>query len=122
MATATSPSPTLWQRLRGISLTKWILISMVVSLTATPMMCAHLLEEKERHGRLYHWSERVFHAVIDAYGRVLNVVLRFSFVTILVLIATIALTGFLYLYVPKGFFPQQDTGRLNGAIQADQDS
>ena len=59
---------------------------------------------------------------VDAYGRMLNVVLRFSFVTLLVLIATIALTGFLYVCVPKGFFPQQDTGRLNGAIQADQDS
>jgi multidrug efflux pump len=106
----------------AVTMATAILISMVVSLTATPMMCAHLLKEEERHGRLYHWSERVFNAVIDAYGRMLNVVLRFSFVTLLVLIATIALTGFLYVYVPKGFFPQQDTGRLNGAIQADQDS
>jgi len=106
----------------AVTMATAILISMVVSLTATPMMCAHLLKEEERHGRLYRWSERVFNAVIDAYGRMLNVVLRFSFVTLLVLIATIALTAFLYVYVPKGFFPQQDTGRLNGAIQADQDS
>ncbi len=106
----------------AVTMATAILISMVVSLTATPMMCAHLLKEEERHGRLYQWSERVFNAVIDAYGRMLNVVLRFSFVTLLVLIATIALTGFLYVYVPKGFFPQQDTGRVNGAIQADQDS
>jgi multidrug efflux pump len=106
----------------AVTMATAILISMVVSLTATPMMCAHLLKEEERHGRLYHWSERVVNAVIDAYGRMLNVVLRFSLVTLLVLIATIALTGFLFVYVPKGFFPQQDTGRLNGSIQADQDS
>jgi len=106
----------------AVTMATAILISMVVSLTATPMMCAHLLKEEERHGRFYQWSERSFNKVIDAYGRMLNLVLRFSFVTLLVLIATIALTGFLYVYVPKGFFPQQDTGRLNGAIQADQDS
>jgi multidrug efflux pump len=106
----------------AVTMATAILISMVVSLTATPMMCAHLLKEEERHGRLYQWSERTFNKVIDAYGRMLNVVLRFSFVTLLVLIATIALTAYLYVSVPKGFFPQQDTGRLNGAIQADQDS
>jgi multidrug efflux pump len=106
----------------AVTMATAILISMVVSLTATPMMCAHLLKEEERHGRFYQWSERTFNKVIEAYGRMLNLVLRFSFVTLLVLIATIALTGFLYVYVPKGFFPQQDTGRLNGAIQADQDS
>jgi multidrug efflux pump len=106
----------------AVTMATAILISLVVSLTATPMMCAHLLKEEERHGRLYHWSERVFHSVIDAYGRMLDVVLRFSFVTLLVLMATIALTGFLFVHVPKGFFPQQDTGRLNGSIQADQDS
>jgi multidrug efflux pump len=106
----------------AVTMATAILISMVVSLTATPMMCAHLLKEEERHGRLYQWSERAFNKVIDAYGRMLDVVLRFSFVTLLVLIATIAFTIYLYIYVPKGFFPQQDTGRLNGAIQADQDS
>jgi multidrug efflux pump len=106
----------------AVTMATAILISMVVSLTATPMMCAHLLKEEERHGRLYQWSERVFNSVINAYGRMLGVVLRFSFVTLLVLIGTIALTGFLYVYVPKGFFPQQDTGRLGGSIQADQDS
>jgi multidrug efflux pump len=106
----------------AVTMATAILISMVVSLTATPMMCAHLLKSEERHGRLYNWSERVFDSVINTYGRMLNVVLRFSFVTLLLLIATIALTGFLYVYVPKGFFPQQDTGRLGGSIQADQDS
>jgi len=106
----------------AVTMATAILISMVISLTATPMMCAHLLKTEERHGRLYHWSERVFQSVINAYGRMLNVVLRFSLATLLVLIATVALTGFLYVYVPKGFFPQQDTGRLGGSIQADQDS
>jgi multidrug efflux pump len=106
----------------AVTMATAIVISMVVSLTATPMMCAHLLKEHERHGRLYDWSERVFNAVIRAYGRTLDVVLRFAIVTLLVLIATIALTGYLFVRVPKGFFPQQDTGRLAGSVQADQDS
>jgi multidrug efflux pump len=106
----------------AVTMATAIVISMVVSLTATPMMCAHLLKEHEHHGRLYDWSERVFNAVIRAYGRTLNVVLRFAIVTLLVLIATIALTGYLFVHVSKGFFPQQDTGRMAGSVQADQDS
>jgi multidrug efflux pump len=106
----------------AVTMATAILISMIVSLTATPMMCAHLLKEHERHGRLYDWSERVFNAVIRAYGRTLDVVLRFAIVTLLILIATIGLTGYLFVHVSKGFFPQQDTGRLNGSVQADQAS
>jgi multidrug efflux pump len=106
----------------AVTMASAIVISMVVSLTATPMMCAHLLKEHERHGRLYDWSERVFNAVIRAYGRTLDVVLRFAIVTLLVLIATIALTGYLFVHVSKGFFPQQDTGRMAGSVLADQDS
>src|SRR5262245_8464614 len=106
----------------AVTMASAIVISMGVSLTVTPMMCAHLLKEKERHGRLYLWSERIFDAVIRAYGRTLDVVLRYAIVTLVILIATIGLTGYLFVRVPKGFFPQQDTGRLNGAIQADQDS
>ena len=106
----------------AVTMATAILISMVVSLTATPMMCAHLLKEHERHGRLYDWSERVFNAVIRAYGRTLDVVLRFAIVTLLVLIATIVLTGYLFVHVSKGFFPQQDTGRMAGSVLADQDS
>ena len=106
----------------AVTMASAIVISMVVSLTATPMMCAHLLKEHERHGRLYDWSERVFNAVIRAYGRTLDVVLRFAIVTLLVLIATIVLTGYLFVHVSKGFFPQQDTGRMAGSVLADQDS
>ena len=106
----------------AVTMAAAIVISMVVSLTATPMMCAHLLKKPERHGRLYQWSERVFAAVVSAYGRTLEVVLRYAVVTLLILIGTIGLTGYLFLHVPKGFFPQQDTGRLDGAIQADQGS
>jgi multidrug efflux pump len=106
----------------AVTMAAAIVISMVVSLTATPMMCAHLLKEEERHGRLYHWSERVFAAVVRAYRRSLEVVLQYAIVTLVILIGTIGLTGYLFVRVPKGFFPQQDTGRLAGAIQADQDS
>ena len=106
----------------AVTMATAILISMVVSLTATPMMCAHLLKDHERHGRLYHWSERVFNAVISAYGRMLDVVLRFAIVTLLVLIGTIALTGYLYVHVSEGLFPAAGHRATGGSIQADQDS
>ena len=99
-----------------------IVISMAISLTGTPMMCAYLLKADSRHGRLYTLSERAFTAIVDAYGRTLTVALRFAPITLAVLIAAIGLNVYLFLRVPKGFFPQQDTGRLGGAIQADQDS
>ena len=85
-------------------------------------MCAHLIRPHESHGRLYQMSERAFQWVMNAYGRSLSAVLRYSAVTLAVLLATIALTVYLYIRVPKGFFPQQDTGRIVGAIQADQDT
>jgi multidrug efflux pump len=106
----------------AVTLAVAVLVSMVVSLTATPMMCAHLLKEHESHGWLYRKSEQAFNAVIRAYGRTLSVVLRFPAITLAVLLGTIALNVYLYIYVPKGFFPQQDNGRLMGAIQADQDT
>jgi multidrug efflux pump len=97
-----------------------IFVSMLVSLTTTPMMSAHLLKHHTTHGRLYRWTERGFDWVVGLYGRSLNVVLRHSFVTLLVLLGTIGLNVYLFIRVPKGFFPQQDTGRLSGSIQADQ--
>jgi len=97
-------------------------ISMVVSLTATPMMCAHLLKQHESHGKLYWLSERAFHWVVNLYGRTLSRVLRHPAITLAVLLATIALNVFLFIYVPKGFFPQQDNGRMMGSILADQDT
>jgi multidrug efflux pump len=106
----------------AITLSVAITVSMFVSLTATPMMCAHLLQEHEEHGRLYRWTEQIFDSIIAFYGRTLNVVLRFSFITLMVLLATIALNVYLFIQVPKGFFPQQDNGRIQGSIQADQDT
>jgi NodT family efflux transporter outer membrane factor (OMF) lipoprotein len=92
----------------------------VVSLTSTPMMCAYLLKQQESHGRLYLITERAFQWVVDLYGRVLTVVLRHSFVTLLIFLFVVGLNAYLFVRVPKGFFPEQDTGRLNGSIQADQ--
>ncbi len=106
----------------AVTLSVAILVSMVVSLTATPMMCAHLLKQHESHGRLYRTSERGFNGVMRFYGKTLSGVLRFPAVTLAVLLATIALNVYLYIRVSKGFFPQQDNGRVMGAIQADQDN
>jgi multidrug efflux pump len=106
----------------AVTLSVAIAVSMVVSLTTTPTMCAHLLKEEKSHGRLYRASERGFNSVIDAYGRSLSKVLDFPAVTLAILLATIALNIYLYIRVPKGFFPQQDNGRMMGAIMADQDT
>jgi multidrug efflux pump len=106
----------------AVTLTVAIAISMLVSLTSTPMMCAYLLREPKDHGRLYRATESAFNWVVHQYGKALTVVLQYSFITLLTLIGTMALTVYLYIRVPKGFFPEQDTGRLNGSIQADQDT
>ncbi len=105
----------------AVTLSAAIMVSLVVSLTATPSMCAHLLAQHESHGWLYRTSERGFNAVVQFYGRTLGVVLRFPATTLAVLLATIALNIYLYIHVPKGFFPQQDNGRMMGSIIADQD-
>jgi multidrug efflux pump len=106
----------------SITLSVAIAVSMLVSLTATPMMCAHLLKEQRTHGWLYRVTEKGFNLMVAGYGRALAVVLRHSFATLMVLMFTIALNVYLYIHVPKGFFPQQDTGRLMGNVQADQDT
>ncbi len=106
----------------SVVLASSIVISMFVSLTATPMMCAHLLRGHEEHGWLYRATERGFNAMVRAYGRTLDTVLLHPTTTLLVLAATIGLNVYLYVTVPKGFFPQQDNGRMMGAIVADQDS
>jgi len=106
----------------AVTLSAAILVSLVVSLTATPSMCAHLLRQHESHGRLYRASERAFNGVVGFYGKTLATVLRFPGLTLAALIATIALNIYLYIYVPKGFFPQQDNGRMMGSIIADQDT
>jgi multidrug efflux pump len=97
-------------------------VSMLVSLTTTPCMCAHLLRVHKSHGWLYQKGEQAFNWIVALYGRTLTVVLRHSVVTLFVLLATIGLNVYLYIHVSKGFFPQQDNGRMMGAIQADQDS
>ena len=108
----------------AVVLTVAIFMSMIVSLTTTPMMCAYMLQvvHEESHGRLYRATEWVLDAVTRLYGATLRVVLRHQRITMLVNLGTIALTIYLYTVVPKGFFPQQDSGRLSGTIQADQDT
>ncbi|MGA8898021.1 efflux RND transporter permease subunit [Bradyrhizobium sp.] len=98
-----------------------IIISLAISLATTPMMCAVLLRPANyEHGRLYRASERFFDAMLDVYRRTLAVALRHPASTILTLVVVLVLNGYLYYIIPKGFFPQQDTGRLVGSIQADQ--
>ena len=106
----------------AVTLSIAITVSMIVSLTATPMMCAYLLNNDQSHGWMYRTSERAFDWVVNLYGSTLSVALRFRAVTLLVLLATIGLNAYLFIRVPKGFFPQQDNGRIQGSITADQDT
>src|SRR5437762_13283356 len=101
-----------------------IVVSLLVSLTTTPMMCAKLLRrrEEETHGRLYRANERAFEWVLSKYETSLAWVLRRQPLMLLVTFLTMGATVFLYVKIPKGFFPQQDTGGLVGVIQGDQDS
>jgi multidrug efflux pump len=86
------------------------------------MMCAHLLKEHQTHGRVYQAVEKGFDWIVGLYSKALTLVLRHSFVTLLILVTTLGLNVYLFIRVPKGFFPQQDTGRMSGQILADQDS
>ncbi len=107
----------------AVTLSVAILVSMVISLTTTPMMCARLLRarsQKKAPSRLFLASERVFDGMLDGYTRSLAWVLRHSPLMLVVTLATVVLTVYLYAIVPKGFFPQQDTGRIIGNVQADQ--
>ena len=108
----------------AVTLSVAILISMVVSLTLTPMMCSRLLKrpQDESHGKLYRASESVFNWISRGYEKTLGIALRWPLLVLLALGATIALNVYLYNIVPKGFFPRQDTGRLVGSLQADQAS
>ncbi len=108
----------------AVTLSITILVSAVVSLTLTPMMCAKLLKSRDQQkaGVVYRWSERAFDAVIAAYGVTLRFVLKHQFATLLVAVGTLALTAWLYLVIPKGFFPIQDTGVILGISEGTQDS
>jgi multidrug efflux pump len=97
-----------------------ILVSLVVSLTTTPMMCSVLLKKTATHGRWYLASERMFNRILKGYEHSLRWVLDHSLLVLMIAIVTLALNVYLYIVIPKGFFPQQDTGRLNGNIVADQ--
>jgi multidrug efflux pump len=107
----------------AVTLSIAIVVSMVVSLTTTPMMCSRLLrpQAEERHGRIFQASERMFQWIMGRYEASLAWVLRHAFTTLMVFFATLATTGVLYSFIPKGFFPQQDSGRIVGAIVAAQD-
>jgi multidrug efflux pump len=106
----------------AITLAVTILVSAFVSLTLTPMMCSRILKDKSvaQQSRFYHWSENVFNSIIAAYGRSIQVVLRYRFTTLLVTISTLVATILLFIVVPKGFFPVQDTGVILGISEAPQ--
>jgi len=106
----------------AITVSVALILSLLISLTLTPMMCARLLKpETKEHGWLYRVFERGFDGLLNAYGAGLKVVLRHQFATLMVMLGTIALTGYLYVIIPKGFFPQQDTGLIIGLSEAAQD-
>jgi multidrug efflux pump len=107
----------------AVTLSVAIGVSLAVSLSTTPMMCSQLLKtvHEEKHGRAYRFSQWVFDRMLGIYRFCLEWVLRHQPVMGAVTIATACLTVYLYIFVPKGFFPQQDTGRISGAVQAAQD-
>ncbi len=107
----------------AVTLAVAIAVSLVVSLTTTPMMCARFLktETGRKHNWIYRASESMFNSVHNFYRVTLQVVLKHPQVTLVVLLLTIGFNVFLYIVVPKGFFPQQDTGRIGGSIVGAQD-
>jgi hydrophobe/amphiphile efflux-1 (HAE1) family protein len=108
----------------AMTVTMTIFVSLVVSLTLTPMMCSRVLkdEHKAAHGKAYMAFERMFDALLAGYRGLLDRVLRHQRLTLLSFLVTVGLTVFLYIVIPKGFFPQQDTGMLYGQAETSQDS
>ena len=106
----------------AVVLSATILISLAISLTATPMMCSRMLRSGQAHGRLYRASEQGFNWILGRYERSLRWVLNHSILVLFIFIATLVLSVVLYRVVPKDFFPQQDVGRLQGSVIADQDT
>jgi len=107
----------------SVTIAMTIGVSALVSLTLTPMMASRFLKsrDQERHGRIYKLSEKAFDAMAGAYERGVDFVLRHRLATLMTFIATVAATGYLFTVIPKGFFPQQDTGILFGTTEAGQD-
>jgi HAE1 family hydrophobic/amphiphilic exporter-1 len=107
----------------AVTLAMTIFVSMVVSLTLTPMMASRFLRGhgETRHGKLYQWSERGFDAMLRGYQRGLDLALRWKFVTLMIFFATLGLSVYLFVIIPKGFFPQQDNGLITATSEASQD-
>jgi hydrophobe/amphiphile efflux-1 (HAE1) family protein len=106
----------------AITVSVALVLSLLISLTLTPMMCARLLKpESKEHGWLYRFFERGFDGLLNLYEAGLKIVLRHRFITLMTMLGTIALTGYFYVLIPKGFFPQQDTGLIIGLSEAAQD-
>jgi HAE1 family hydrophobic/amphiphilic exporter-1 len=108
----------------AVTVTLTIAVSVVISLTLTPMLCSRFLKNShdEQHGKVYQFFERCFDAMLNGYKRGLHVVLRHQFLTLMGFLATLAATAFLFIIIPKGFFPQQDNGAISGFAESAQDS
>ncbi len=108
----------------AVTLAMTIFVSMVVSLTLTPMMASRFLRahSETRHGRFYHWSERAFDGLLHGYQRGLDLALRWRLTTLAIFFATLALSVYLFIIIPKGFFPQQDVGLITATSEAAQDT
>ena len=108
----------------AVTVTLTIAVSVIISLTLTPMLCSRFLKNShnEQHGKLYQLFERGFDAMLNGYKRGLHVVLRHQFLTLMGFLATLAATAFLFIIIPKGFFPQQDNGAISGFAETAQDS
>jgi hydrophobe/amphiphile efflux-1 (HAE1) family protein len=107
----------------AVTLAMAILVSLIVSLTLTPMMASRFLRARNetRHGRFYQWSERAFERLLHGYQRILDLALRWSLTTLCIFFATLALSVYLFIIIPKGFFPQQDNGFLTATSETAQD-
>ena len=106
----------------SVTVSAAILVSMVISLTLTPMLSSLFMRPEPAHGAFFSRIERWFTALVDAYGRALAVVLRHQLATLMVFLATLALTGLMFVLIPKGFMPTQDTGLIMGLSEAGQDA
>jgi hydrophobe/amphiphile efflux-1 (HAE1) family protein len=107
----------------AVTVSAALILSLIISLTLTPMLCSRLLKStaNQHHGRPYRFLEAGFNGLLRSYEKGLNVALRHQFPTLLIMLGTIALTGYLYYVIPKGFFPQEDTGLILGIAEAGQD-